>query len=330
LIGNLLAVAVLVMRADPSLDPRAANLALEFEPCVGVDESVVRDLVELEVRDAPARDAAAPIRVAVRCVETGQEIRVEPWASLGADGVRAIDLPPADPADPAAREARVRELALAIAELVRRLEMTHPLAAPATAPAPPPPPSPSGAIAAVPPAPEETRARWRVGMLAAFERFAGGQSLAGGDLTLAVSGGPWVWGQVRLGGRVGPETSWPGGRATARAGTASVAAAWNLCPGCRSIELALLARLQGYLVEYRVDTSGLATPTSTVTSPVMGAIIACAEPHLRIAVGRGVSLVAAVAAGLPLHGIVLQAQGTRLASVTGPVLSGHLGAAVSF
>src|SRR6185503_13039544 len=50
---------------DTSPTGRRTTPALEFGPCIDVDQAAVANLVELELRDAPARNAELPISVVV-------------------------------------------------------------------------------------------------------------------------------------------------------------------------------------------------------------------------------------------------------------------------
>jgi hypothetical protein len=154
LIARVLALSLLATGSEEIPAAAEHGLLLELDACLQVDEPSVQNLVELELRDARARSGNIPISVVVRCLDGAQEIRVEPWASRGDDGIRTIALPDAEDAT-ATLEARSRELALAIAELIRRLEITRPLEPP---PPPPPPPPP---IVVAPPSPSEAPpGRW--------------------------------------------------------------------------------------------------------------------------------------------------------------------------
>ncbi len=315
--AGVLALALVATSSEANATNAERSPALELDVCLQVDESVVQNLVQLELGDARTRHANAPIAVAVRCIEGGQEIRVEPWASRGDDGIRTIELPDADDAA-AALEARSRELALAIAELIRRLEITRPL--PAEAPPPPPPPP----IVAVPIAPPEAPpGPFGIAALSSFEYFTGGQWLAGGDLALTVALGRWALGDLRVGGRFAGGETLPAGRLSARAGTAALGAGLNALSRRRTLGFALMFRAQGYGVEYRAEL-----PDSSRTA-VLGAFVVAVEPRLIVAVTRRISIAAGGAAGFPLHGIVVRTQGFETDSMSGLVLSGSLGLVVA-
>jgi len=314
---GVLALALVATSSEANAANAERSPTLELDVCLQVDESVVQNLVQLELGDARTRHANAPIAVAVRCIEGGQEIRVEPWASRGDDGIRTIELPDADDAT-AALEARSRELALAIAELIRRLEITRPL------PAEPPPPPPPPPIVAVPIAPPEAPpGPFGIAALSSFEYFTGGQWLAGGDLALTVALGRWALGDLRVGGRFAGGETLPAGRLSARAGTAALGAGLNAWSRRRTLGFALMFRAQGYGVEYRAEL-----PDSSRTA-VLGAFVVAVEPRLIVAVTRRISIAAGAAAGLPLHGIVVRTQGVETDSMSGLVLSGSLGLVVA-
>jgi hypothetical protein len=324
LIASALALVLFAMHGKAIADAAEETPAVELDRCLNVDEVVVRNLVALELRDVHAANGTASLSVGVRCTDGGQEIRVEPWASRGEDGIRAIDLPATDNADPAAHEARSRELALAIAELIRRLQITHPLA---SQPPRPPPAATNSVNIVVPATPHDgSGGRWRLGAQSSFESFAGGQRLAGGDLFVAVRIGPWILADVRIGGRLGGEGGSPSVPLTARAGTATLAGGLNLSSSQRAIGGALFVRAQGYLVEYRAELSG----DPELRTLVLGAFVVALEPRLFVAVNRHVSLTAAVAAGAPVHGIVVRTQGTEAGSLSGLLLSSNLGAVITF
>jgi hypothetical protein len=316
LIARILALALLAMRSEGTAAAEPGPV-LQLDPCLQVDELVVQNLVELELSDARGR-APTPISVAVRCVEDAQEIRVEPWASRGDDGIRSIALPAADDAT-ATLEARSRELALAIAELIRRLEITRPL--PSAAPPPrPPPPTIVVAPSAPPQAPPD---RWAIGASSSFDHFTGGQSMAGGDLSLALAFGRWALADLRVGGRILDGGTLPSGRLTARAGTASLGAGLHLASQRRA-GFALMLRLQGYAVQYDVELEGGASQGA-----LLGAVVVAVEPRLFVAITGRISIAAGGAAGLPLHGIVVRTQGVETDSLSGFVLSANLGFVVA-
>jgi hypothetical protein len=319
LIAGVLALSLLATGSEEIPAAAQHGLLLELDACLQVDEPSVQNLVELELGDARARSGNIPISVVVRCLDGAQEIRVEPWASRGDDGVRTIALPDAEDAT-ATLEARSRELALAIAELIRRLEITRPLPSQPLPPPPPPPP-----IVVAPPAPSEAPpGRWGIAALSSFDYFTGGQWLAGGDLSLAVLLGRWTVGEVRGGARFVNGETLPGGSLTARAGTAALGAGLNVWSKGRAVGFVLMGRAQGYGVAYRAELGDGGARTA-----LLGAFVVAVEPRLLLAVTRRISIAASAAAGLPVHGIVVRTQGVETASMSGLALSSHLGLVVA-
>jgi len=326
LIAGLLALAMIAMRPEAISGTAERGPSLDLDACVRVDASAVQNLVELELElaDARARYPSFPISVAVRCIDGGQLIRIEPWASRGDDGIRTIELPDAYDAT-AAREARSRELALAIAELIRRLEITRPLPAePPPAEPPPPPPVAPPLVVAPSASPEAARDRWRIGALSTVEAFTGGQWLLGGDLSLGVSLGRWVSLDLRAGGRFVEGLTSTSEPLSARAGVASLGVGPTVWSRRHSLGFALMVRAQGYGVEYRLGSAGQG-PAGTTR---LGAVVAAAEPRLLVGVSRHVTLALGGAAGLAVHGIAVRVQGVETSRMSGLLLSGSLGVVV--
>ena len=299
--------------------------SLTIDPCVAVDEATVREVMELEIRGT----RMIPTSVSVRCVDGAQEIRVLPWISPETEGIRTIKLPPvADDDDAAVRQARSRELALAIAEYIRRLDAaqapTRESSKPTTSPTPPP----SVPAPATPATPlrESSDGEWRFGLLSAFEYFSGGRTLAGGDLVVAKGLGRWFSAELRAGGRIGADEALPSGRLTTRAATAGAGVGFNLWSPRRPVGAALVLRAEGYLVQFRV----VQLAEDRAPTALLGAVTLAAEPRLTLRLTRHVLLVASAGVGLPLHGIVVRMQGIETRSMSGLLVSGSLGGVVSF
>ena len=245
-------------------------------------------------------------------------IRVEPWASLGQDGIRTIELPPQAEGDTAAREARARELAVAIAELVRRLH-NH------ASVRPEPPPPPPIRVAPAPP-PEQPRSPRHIGVVSSFDYFMGGQLLIGGEVTLSVALGRYMLADVSAGVRTTGNQALPSGRLATRAGTAAIGLGPNLGSVWRLVGVALLFRARGYLVEYRAAPAN----DGAARAARFGAVFLAAEPRLSLRLSRRISLLVSAAVELPVHGIIVRAQGVETASISGLALTAGLGAAMAF
>lgn len=315
----------LALLAQPPLVPSSSPY-LTIDPCVDVDEEAVRDLVELELRGVRVTGSPLPESVTVTCVDGAQEIRVGTSPATEQPTVRTLHLPELPTTAPAAIEARSRELALAIAELIRRLEITRPLPAdpPPAEPPPPPPVAPPVVVAPVAP-PEGARDRWRIGALSTVEVFPGGPWLVGGDLSLGVSLGRWVSLELRAGGRFVEGLTSTSEPLSARAGVASLGAGPTFWSRRGAVGFALMVRAQSFGVEYRVESAG---PGPAGTSR-LGAVVAAAEPRLLVGLSRHVTLALGGAAGLAVHGIVVRVQGVETSRMSGLLLSGSLGVVVA-
>jgi hypothetical protein len=321
-IGIVVALGLFATPGEASSGTLDEEPALTIDPCVGVDEATVRELMRLEIRDARARKAVLPTSVTVDCTEEGQRIRVAPWAAISeSEGVRTIQLPVEDGAVPATRHARDRELVLAIAELVRRLQV-----APPTPPLPPPPPPAPVVVVAPRPPTEPPPGRWRFGILPAFDYFAGGQSYWGGDLFVGSRVGRWLLAELRGGGRMGARDPLPGGTLTARSLTVGVALGGHLRSRSGRIGGALMLRAQEYLVWYRAVESG----GGSERTALLGSFTLAGEPRVMLALTPRFSLELAGAVGYPVRGIRVRMRGTQTESVSGLLFSGNLAGVLTF
>ena len=323
MIGSLIALGLLAAAPDLPATAVVDGPVFTIDPCVEVEEATVRQVVDLELRGT--RAGTLPRSVSVHCVDSGQEIRVTPSADEP-DEVRTVQLVAiAEAAPPAARQARSRELALAIAELVRRRE----LAPPVPEPAKPPPLEPSVALAVTvssTSAAEPAPGPWQLGILPSYDYFAGGQSFAGGDIVVACRLGRWLLAELRGGGRVGADQTVAGGSLSAHAATLGAAAGFVWWPERRPVGLAMMVRAQEYLVRFRTDVSG----EPAAGSVVLGALVLAAEPRVLVAVTRHLALEGTGSIGLPAHGIVVRTQGNPAQSVSGVFVSASLGGVLRF
>lgn len=320
---TVILLAALLSAAGPETGPAPLEEQpfLSIDPCVGADTDTVSDLLEIELGPAAALGAAGPWSIAVRCLDDGEEIRVEPWASLAPDGVRLIQLPAVEASDPAARQGRSRELALAIAELVRRLQTTRPLT---HAEAPPPPAAGTPLAVTATPAPPQPPDRWLVGARSAADHFQGGELLIGADLVAGARLGRWLTAELTAGGRTGQDPASTVGRLSERAAAGS--AAVGLLLRRHTVGVGLALRVEGFLVELRAELPSGAGSRSVVR----GAVALAAEPQLSVAVSPHVWLQAAAGAGSSLHGILVRQNGLATTSLTGIFASGSFGAVVTF
>jgi hypothetical protein len=342
LLGSLLALP----SAEGERIQRAQGLTLSIDPCVEVDEEQVRRLVELELGASaePGRERVQEpmqepmqermgdsVAVTVGCVNRVQEVRVED--SMGRPPlVRNIDL---RALEPAGRDARSRELALAIAELVRRRGVA--LDEKKTPPPPAPPVPTPTEVSKSPQSPASSAAyqaspaqagRWRLeaGALGTLDRFSGGQDQIGADLILRIHMGSWIVAQVRIGDREIASLTVPNGQLHARAFVGGLALGVRLGSAGGKVGFAVLGSLQGQVLRFRAESDGGAM----VHQADLAALIAGVGPVAWIAVGRRLSLIADAGVGRALHGITVRSQGASSASPSGLVLSGGLGVVTEF
>jgi hypothetical protein len=325
LTGTLLALSLILLGVDDPPAVVAKGPSLTIDSCIAVDQETVRQVIELEISDAHLLSTS----VSVRCVDGAQEIRIGRSDSPDLGDVRTIHIAPsADNDTPAERQARSRELALAIAEFVR---WPGPAARPIENPPAPvsPSPSPSSvpalAIASMP-ATEATDGRWQLGILCTFEHFSRGQGLMGADLFFASRLGRWFLAELRIGGRVGGDQSLPEEHLTTRAGTIAAAAGVNRWARSRVFGGGIVLRAQGYLVQFRAE----ATAAGRVETANLGAFALALEPRLMVSLTRRFSLQASAAAGLVPRGIVVRIQGIETQSMSGLALSANLAGVLTF
>ncbi len=327
-----LALALAALQVEATGSGGTGSLILDLRPCAAVNETAVRDLIALELPETRARRVNVPIVVTVRCISGAEEISVVPRGSPSAGSTRALALSTSGDSDGPALQARSRELALAIAESIRRLDLTESTAnveSPAvTSPAAPTAPAPAVSLVLAPrPAPsvESGRLTWQLGVHSVFEGFLGGQHLTGADVSAGVGVGRWLLGELSVGGRLGGAERLPSGQPGIRAIVASASAGLNLRSPHHVVGGALMLRANAYDVEYRVDH-----PDGSVQTAWLGAICLGFEPRLMVALPRHLSLMAAAGAGFPMRGIVVRVQGAPTDSLSGLMLSARLGAQLWF
>jgi hypothetical protein len=326
-IGIAVLLGIVVLGSDASDVAVGRTSTLTIDPCVDVDEATIREVMDLEFADGRANDGGFPDAVEVRCQGELLEIRVESLASPERRVGRTIQLAPVgDSTGLAARQARSRELALAIAELVRRIEIAS-SPSPIAPPPPPPPRSPVTTLAlSAAPAPVEKPGRWQVGLMPTYDSFAGGQRFVGGDLIIGARLGYRFMAEIRVGGRAGTQHIVPNGRLSSSVAIAGASAGVLLWPERRYVRLALLLHAQEYLVRFRLE----APADAGTRTALFGAFVVVAGPRLTVALGRRVELGVSAAAGFAPHGIVVRVQGAVAESLTGIVLSGSLAGVFRF
>jgi hypothetical protein len=301
----------------------AEEPALTIDSCIAVDPVTVRQVMELEISDA----RLLPVSVSVQCVEGAQEIRIKRSDAVDREDVRTIHIAPTSDDDTAAeRQARSRELALAIAEFVRRPGPASRPLQDVPAPVPPPPATVPALAVASTPAAEVPGGRWQLGVLFAFEHFSRGQSLMGADLFVASRLGRWFLAELRIGGRLAADQTLPDAQLTTRAAAIAAATGVKLWSKSHVFGGALVLRGQAYLVQFRVQQAG----EDRFDTAVLGAFALAIEPRLMFALTRHLSLQASAAAGLVPRGIVVRIQGVETQSISGITVSANVAGVFTF
>jgi hypothetical protein len=324
LTGTLLALSLILLGADDGTTAVVAQeTSLTIDACIAVDKETVRQVMELEISDAHL----LPATVSVRCVDDAQEIRIRRAAPPGREDVRTAHIAPASDNDtPAERQARSRELASSIAELVRWPGLSSP--PPKTLGAPEPPlPVPAPPLATVSaPATEIPERHWQLGVLYAFDYFSRGQSLMGADLFTAVRLGRWYLAELHIGGRLGSAKLSAGLQLTTRAAAAAAGLGLNLWSKRHIFGAAIVALAQGYLAQFR----GEGSTESSFTTQSFGALALAVEPRLMASLTPHLSLGASASVGWVPHGIVIRIQGVEAPSISGVAVSAKLGGVLTF
>jgi hypothetical protein len=237
---------------------------------------------------------------------------------------RSVDLNPRFATD---RDAKARELALAIAEVVRRAELEgDPLTHPALAPAPPrvtPSPGPPEG----PPNATEPRP-WRadLGVAGTAARWTGGEVLFGVDATGRLRLGTWLITDLRLGGRKTRPVQLQTGKVDAQGMSAMVGLSLDIAPFLSGAGAAVGARLGADWLRYSaVDQQGLQYGGGDA-----GSFSASAGATAFVEVSAPLCITADAAIGTALHTIAITDNGRSVSGMRGMLLTGSLGLSAQF
>ena len=288
-------------------------------PCTAVDADKVRALVKMELETShatPDNTWEGTLHVVVDC--DAQPSRISLLANGGGElAARTVNLyPPVS----AGRDAANRELALAIAELVRRggaQPVTPPTAVPVA-----PTQRDDATVAQVsvtsrPTLPPTTAISWpwrlQVGALFSWDRWTNGQSQMGPDVDarFRIVGGLSL--ELRLGGRRIDPIVGSSGRLSASGAAASLAVGWDLLPKSWRASLAIVARGRADWMAYGIthDSDGSMSSGSATAIGILGG------PLLSIGLKGPWRAVAEVTAGRTLHTVTVVDAGTRVAALAG-------------
>jgi hypothetical protein len=238
--------------------------------------------------------------------------------------VRGRTAPYADPSRNCVERARVATVFAAL--VLEPVDADSSVAKP-PAPLPPPPEPPAAPVVTAPARPAVgTERSWHVGLRSSLDYFSGGSTLVGGDLFVASSFGRWFLAELGVGGRVGADEPLPGGQLTTRAAT--VVAAAGIAPISRGLlsGSAVVVQAQAYLVHFAAQQSAQ-RPEQTA---LLDGWTVAVEPRLALALTHRLALAASAGVGYALRPIVIREQGITRPSMSGLVLSSHVGVGFSF
>jgi hypothetical protein len=329
---------------------------ITIDSCVAVDPVEVRRLTAIELDAAPS--AGQTLEVVVGCQGVSQYLRLMD-TSRGLIASRTIDLSATGEDN---RDARARELALAIAELLRRSLSEAPNAqssAPQSSVPQSSVPQSSAAQSSAPPlgapqrsapsgaaqpgaqgdAPEPlepsspainplTATPWQaeVGISAIAVGWTHGQALFGVDLTGRVHLTRWLLGELRAGGRRTRAVELQRGTVTGQGVAAAGGLAWDTLPGVSWAGVSLGARVGIDWLRYAaVDPDGHFYDGSDAASVTVQA-----------ALGAFLSLFGPFRAtlnvelGTALNAVAIEEDGQARSGLGGLGVSGALGLAAGF
>ena len=236
--------ALLLAAGAPEIGPPAITV----DPCIEVDAEEVRRLTAMELRTWRWRTSPETFEVLAVCRDGIEELRLTN-RSRGNVTVRSIDLgaPLAEDQD-----AKARELALAIAELLRRADMESTPEEPA-APSPPVPPAP----APVPPPAQASETKpWNIelGATGVIAGWTGGEMLFGADVAGRAHVARWVIVELRLGARKSRPVDFADGSLDGQGVAAAVGLSFDATPGVRQAGVSFGARLGVDWLRYAAST----------------------------------------------------------------------------
>jgi hypothetical protein len=316
----LIALPLLLLVTAPSAAPMPT---IAIDPCVEVDADEVRRLAALELHTWAGPSAAA-LSVLVTCGGDVQELRLTDRVN-GQETVRTLDLNASSGTD---RDAKTRELALAIAELLRRVQVDS---TPEPAPAPEPPPVAPEPPQPAPTVPDDSEPgarpfRLELGAAGRGTTWTGGEMLLGADVSARTHLSRWLIAELRFGGGKTKRVELHGGTVDANGMTAAVGVALDVTPSWRNVGVALGARLGAEWLRYTaVDRGGVPYGGRDA-----GALTASGTVNAFIAVSDPLCLTVDAAVGGALHSIAIRDNGQRVSRLGGVLLSSAFGIAVHF
>jgi hypothetical protein len=308
----LLPTLLLVAEAPAQQPP-----AITIDPCIEVDADEVRRLTAMELRTWRFRTPPETLEVQALCEADLEQLRLINRANSEVT-VRSIDL------SAPAGDAKARELALAIAELLRRADLAAAPEEPAVPPPPPPPPPPVVLPAPIVPSPEP----WRLemGAAAVVAGWSGGEVLLGADATGRVRAGSWLIAELRFGGRKTRTIELERGSMDALGVAGAAGLSFDLTPHFREAGVSLGGRLGADWLRYAmVDDEGSVVGGRDATLVSLAGVATGF-----VALSSALCLTGEAAVGGALHSVAVRENGELVSAASGLLLSGAVGLSAHF
>jgi hypothetical protein len=303
----------------------ASPVPVTIDACVAVDPEEVRRLTAIELL-ADETDRSG-FEVLVGCRGDSQTLRLL-HASRGVVDSRSIEA-----SKTAAPDARNRELALAIAELIRRAPEAPEQPPEVAAPPKTVPEAASARIESRPDtrAPQQrmdpARVRAQFAAVAALVHWSAGHRLLGADLVVRVATAPGLVPELRVGVRQTPgAVSLSRDEIDARGFSAALGLGYALLDLDRFVHLTLGGRLGIDGLRYAVSEPSGGTYAGADASDVH----ALGTANIAVALSERVRVEAEAAAGGALHAIVIRDNGQDVTGARGVMFVGSLGVAAWF
>jgi hypothetical protein len=293
---------------------------IAIDPCVEVDAEEVRRLTAIELANWHRGASFRALEVVVACRDGVQELRVTDRVR-GQVAFRSIDLSAPDAGD---RDAKTRELALAIAELLRRADSE----APPEAPAAPIVPAPVASTVPERPVIEAAPERWKgeLGIAGAGVVWSGGEALFGADLAGRLHVTRWLITELRLGGRNTRPIELDNGSMDGHGISAAAGVSLDATPGLRRVGVSFGVRLGVDWLRY----AAVNRTDVTYAGKDAAAVSAAGTTTAFVVLSDPVCFTIDAAVGGALHSIEIRENDRQVSAMRGVLLSSALGLAAQF
>ena len=302
--------------------PESGRLpTITIDPCVEVDADEVERLAAMELRTWRWRTAPEELEVLATCQEGTQELRLT-HRVRGQVTVRSIELGERLVDD---EEAKERELALAIVEMLRRADVDFaPEAPPPSSPPPAPPLPPPRTDDVVQPVPPP----WSIelGAMGVGAGWGGGEVLLGVDAVGRARLGRWLIAELRLGGRKTRPVELESGTVDGHAVAGALGLSFDATPAVHQAGVSFGARLGVDWLRYATRDRG-----ELEYDGGDGAVVSLAGTTTGfVALSGALGLTVDAAVGGALHSVVIRENGEVISGMRGVLFQGALGLGAHF